>query len=443
MKIGVVGTGYVGLVTGVCFSDMGNSVICADIDANKIETLKNGRSPIYEPGLSDLLVRNIRENRIQFTTDNRLMIESSDVIFIAVGTPSDDDGAVDLKYVDAVARDIGRYMNNYKVVINKSTVPVGTGSRVNDIITAELKSRNAQIDFEVISNPEFLKEGSAIEDFLKPDRIVIGSNSQKATDIMLDLYDPFVRNQNPILVMDRTSAELTKYAANAFLATKITFMNEIANFAEAAGADIDMVRRGIGSDARIGKQFLYPGPGYGGSCFPKDVKGLIRTARDFHSSMSILETVDSVNDRQKLVVAKKLSAALGTLQNKTIAVWGLAFKARTDDMRESPAIAIIEYLLEKGAKVRAFDPEAMENARKIFAGRIGYSPNYYDILEDADALAIVTEWPEFRRPDFNILKNNMKRPLIVDGRNLFSPELMKELGFEYHSIGRKAIGGEN
>lgn len=439
-KVGVVGTGYVGLVTGVAFADMGNDVVCMDIDPKKIEMLKEGKSPIYEPGLEELIQRNLRDSRVHFTTSFDDMIEHSDIIFIAVGTPTADDGSADLKYVKAVAEEIGKKINSYKIVINKSTVPVGTGEWVQGIISEEIKKRGSNAEFDVISNPEFLKEGAAIKDFMEPDRIVVGTDSGKAREIMKSLYAPFVRNESPLVLMDRVSAELTKYAANGFLAVKISFINEIANLAEKVGADISKVREGIGLDPRIGKHFLFPGPGFGGSCFPKDVKALIHTAEQNGQKLRMLDTVEEVNSIQKSIVGNKLKLIFNDdLKGKHIALWGLAFKAKTDDMRESPAIYFARFALENGATVTAFDPEAMENARGIFGSDINFADDMYSALKDADALAILTEWDDFRAPDFARVKSSLKNPIIVDGRNLYELSQMESLNFDYYSIGRKTI----
>lgn len=440
MEIGVIGTGYVGLVTGTAFADAGNKVTCVDVDEKKIAMLREGVSPIYEPGLEDLLKRGMREERLLFTTNIEEMLSKAQVVFIAVGTPTAQDGSADLRYVREVATQIGSHINDYKVIVNKSTVPVGTGQMVNDIIDGELKKRNVEVDYTVISNPEFLKEGSAINDFVKPDRIIIGTTEPKAIDFMNELYEPFVNYEHPIVFMDRTSAELTKYAANGFLATKITFINEIANLAEKMGANVLDVQKGIGLDSRIGKHFLFPGPGYGGSCFPKDVKAILHTAKKNNMSLHVLEAVEEVNQKQKQVLGYKIQNALKNLKGKTIAVWGLAFKARTDDMRESPAIDLINFLLEQGVRVQTFDPEATENAKKIFSGNIHYYEDAYSVLENADALAIVTEWQEFRQPNFDKMKSLLKQPLICDARNLYSLKTMEKEGFVYHSIGRQSVG---
>jgi UDPglucose 6-dehydrogenase len=428
----VVGTGYVGLVVGACLAETGNDVICADVDAEKIGGLKNGKIPIYEPGLEQLVVDNQVKNRLRFTTDVGALVEASDVIFIAVGTPPDEDGSADLQHVLKVAQTIGDHMNGPKLVITKSTVPVGTAEKVRRTIAERTSEK-----FHVCSNPEFLKEGAAVDDFMKPDRVVIGVDSKEAERIVAELYAPFVRTGNPIIFMDIASAELTKYAANAMLATRISFMNQIAELCEQVGADVTLVRRGIGSDERIGSAFLFPGPGYGGSCFPKDVKALVKTGDDQGVPLDILKAVEDVNARQKRRLAQKLAEAVdGDLAEKRIAVWGLAFKAKTDDMRESPAIDLIEAVLEAGGTVCAHDPEAIESAKRVFGDRIVYAEGMYDVLEGADALVIVTEWLEYRNPDFGRMHELLQNPLIVDGRNLYEPERMASLGFRYHGIGR-------
>lgn len=438
MRIGVIGTGYVGLVTGTCFAESGNDVICMDTNVEKIAQLERGEIPIFEPGLDELVKRNRGEERLSFTTKIEEVIEKSLFLFIAVGTPPGENGSADLQHVLKVAEAIGRLMDKYRVVINKSTVPVGTATKVRQVISEQLQKRNLDIPFDVVSNPEFLKEGDAISDFMKPDRIVIGCDDVRTAELMKELYAPFVRTGKPILTMDVRSSELTKYAANAMLATKISFINDIANLCELVGADVDQVRRGIGSDSRIGNSFIFPGAGYGGSCFPKDVQALVRTGKEHSHSLSILEAVEEVNKNQKQVLFKKLSQALNhEIKGKTFAVWGLAFKPNTDDMREAPAIAVIEKILENGGLVQTYDPQAILEARKIFGDKIVYARKSYDALEGADALIIVTEWNEFRRPDFDRIKKALKSPIIVDGRNLFEPGKMKSLGFEYFSIGRQ------
>jgi len=432
MKVAVVGTGYVGLVVGAGLAETGNAVVCADVDAGKIAGLQANRIPIYEPGLEPLVLRNQKEGRLTFTTDVADAVRRSEVIFIAVGTPPDEDGSADLQHVLDVARVIGQNMTATKTVITKSTVPVGTAQRVR----AEI-AKHTRTAFHVVSNPEFLKEGAAVDDFMKPDRVVVGVESAEAMQILNELYAPFVRTGNPIIFMDIASAEMTKYAANAMLATRISFMNQIALLCEATGADAQLVRKGIGSDARIGAAFLFPGPGYGGSCFPKDVKALIRTGEDRGVSLGILQAVEAANERQKRVVFDKLSRHFdGRLAGRTIAVWGLAFKAQTDDVRESPALVVIEALLEAGARVSAHDPAAIETTRYVFGDRISYGAHPYDVLAGADALAILTEWLEYRNPDFERIRTTLKRPLIVDGRNLYDPERLAKLGFTYDGIGR-------
>lgn len=440
MNLAVIGTGYVGLVAGTCFSDTGNQVICVDVDEKKISRLKKGDPIIYEPGLEAMMTRNIKEKRLGFTTDIKKAIQNNQVLFIAVGTPPEEDGSADLSHVVQVAKDIGKHLNGYKVIVNKSTVPVGTADLVRETINKELENRKIAMEFDVISNPEFLKEGSAIEDFAKPDRVVLGGSSEKALEIMTDLYAPFTRTNNRIHLMDNRSAEVTKYAANAMLATKISFMNEMAGLCEKVGADIDHVRTAIGADSRIGNKFLFPGIGYGGSCFPKDVKAVVKTGKDNGLTMELLHSVEEVNKKQKKVLAQKvINVFLANnipLKSAKIAVWGLAFKPKTDDMREAPAIDVIEILLSKGCIIGAFDPVAGENARKIFGNRIEHYNNAYDVLKNADALLIHTEWNEFRAPDLDKVKSLMKRPFIFDGRNLYDPQRMTEQGFYYYSIGR-------
>jgi UDPglucose 6-dehydrogenase len=431
MKIAVVGTGYVGLVAGACFAESGNDVICVDKDAAKIRTLKRGKMPIYEPGLEELVRRNTHEGRLTFTTTLPKAVRESAIIFIAVGTPQGEDGSADLKYVLAVAAEIAKAMNGYKVIVDKSTVPVGTSEKVREVIR-----RGTTHPFSVVSNPEFLKQGAAIDDFLKPDRVVIGAEDARAQELMLELYAPFTRTGAPIMVMDCASAELTKYAANAMLAARISFMNEVANVCELVGADVDQVRKAIGSDKRIGAAFLFPGVGYGGSCFPKDVQAMIRFASDKNYAFKILEAVEAVNTTQKTRLFAKIKKHFGGVKGKTVAVWGLAFKPRTDDMREAPAIPLIEALVAAGATVQAYDPEAAKVARGIFGGKITYANSNYDALKGADCLAIVTEWSEFRRPDFERMRTLMRSPVVFDGRNLFTPEQMKQSGFVYYSIGR-------
>ena len=432
MKVAVVGTGYVGLVAGACLAETGNDVLCVDLDAGKIDQLRQNRLPIHEPGLEPLVVRNQRDGRLQFTTDVGDAVERSDVIFIAVGTPAGEDGSADLQHVLDVARTIGRHMNRSKLVVNKSTVPVGTAERVRVEI-----AKHTTTAFHVCANPEFLKEGAAVEDFMKPDRVVIGVDSAEAAEIIGQLYAPFVRTGNPLIFMDPPSAEMTKYAANAMLATRISFMNQIARLCDAVGADVTLVRKGIGTDRRIGPAFLFPGPGYGGSCFPKDVKALIRTGHDRGVQLDILDAVEAANERQKRVLFEKLERHLGReLRGATVGVWGLAFKAETDDVRESPALVLVEQLLAAGARVRVHDPEALASARRHLGDRVTYAANAYDAVEGAAALAIVTEWLEYRNPDFERIKRALSRSLIVDGRNLYDPQRMARLGFTYESIGR-------
>jgi UDPglucose 6-dehydrogenase len=432
MKIAVVGTGYVGLVAGVCFAESGNDVVCVDNDAGKVRALSKGKVPIYEPGLEELLRRNRSEGRLTFTTALAKAVRESSIIFIAVGTPQGEDGSADLKHVLGVAKDIAKAMNGYKVIVDKSTVPVGTSERVREVVRRETTH-----PFSVVSNPEFLKQGAAIEDFMKPDRVVIGAEDDRARELMLELYAPFTRTDAPIMVMDCASAELAKYAANAMLATRISFMNEVANVCEAVGADVDQVRRAVGSDRRIGTSFLFPGVGYGGSCFPKDVQAMMRFAEDAEYDFRILKAVEAVNVTQKTRLAAKMKKHFGSLKGKVIAVWGLAFKPKTDDMREAPAIPLVEQLLAAGATVQVYDPEAMAVAKKHFGSRVTYADANYGALKGADALAIVTEWNEFRRPDFDRMRTLMKTPVIFDGRNLFVPAQMKQNGFTYYSIGRR------
>lgn len=434
-KIAVVGTGYVGLVTGTCLAETGNNVICVDIDKDKIAKLNSGKVTIYEPQLDVYFERNLRQGRMHFTTDLAEAVKESELIFLALPTPPGEDGSADLSYILGVADDLGKLItDSYKVIIDKSTVPVGTAEKVHKALAA-----NAKAEFDVVSNPEFLREGFAVEDFMKPDRVVIGTSSSRARKIMEELYLPFVRQGNPIIFMDERSAELTKYAANSFLATKISFMNEVANLCELLGADVDMVRMGIGSDDRIGKRFLFPGIGYGGSCFPKDVKALVKSAGDVKYDFSILESVMKVNEKQKSVLVPKiLNSFNNNIKGKHIAIWGLAFKPDTDDIREAPALYIIEALLEQGAHVTAYDPEAMENVKKLGLN-IQFAENQYQALENSDALVICTEWSVFRNPDFEKMSNSIKSKIIFDGRNLYSIDQMKKLGFAYYSIGRKAI----
>jgi UDPglucose 6-dehydrogenase len=432
-KIAVVGSGYVGLVTGTCFAEMGNNVVCIDIDASKVEKMRSGLIPIYEPHLDVIFERNIKANRLTFTTDLAQGVKAAEIIFLALPTPPGEDGSADLKYILGVADDLGKIIEDYKVIVDKSTVPVGTADKVRLAV-----AKNATVDFDVVSNPEFLREGFAVDDFMKPDRVVIGTSSDRAKKIMEDLYKPFVRQGNPLIVMDEKSAELTKYAANSFLATKITFMNEVANFCELVGADVDMVRIGIGSDTRIGKRFLFPGIGYGGSCFPKDVQALVKSGKDVGFDFAILNSVMEINENQKTVLFPALQRYFNDdLEGKKIAIWGLAFKPDTDDIREAPALYMIDKLLDAGAQVVAYDPEAMENVKGVLGDKIAYGNNEYAILENADALLICTEWGVFRNPDFTRIKNMLKTPVIFDGRNLFEVDKMIDLGFYYKSIGRK------
>lgn len=438
MKIAVVGTGYVGLVTGTCFAETGNDVICVDIDANKVDKMRNGVVPIYEPHLDVLFERNIKQGRLAFTTNLEEAIKDAKVIFLALPTPPDEDGSADLSYILGVAKELGSMITDYKVIVDKSTVPVGTAEKV----TAALAENLSTDLFDVVSNPEFLREGYAVDDFLKPDRVVIGTSSDRAKKVMGDLYKPYVRQGNPIIFMDEKSAELTKYAANSFLATKITFMNEIANFCEKVGADVDMVRIGIGSDTRIGKRFLFPGIGYGGSCFPKDVQALAKSGKEFGYDFGILDSVMEINERQKTIIVPKIKEYFnGDLNGKNIALWGLAFKPDTDDIREAPALYIINELLDAGANIIAFDPEAMENVKAKYGDKVTFVENRDAAVENVDALVIATEWQVFRTPDFDLLADKMNQKVIFDGRNLFDTEDMKNRGFYYSSIGRILIGG--
>jgi UDPglucose 6-dehydrogenase len=440
MKIAIVGTGYVGLVTGTCFAETGIDVVCIDIDKNKIENLKKGILPIYEPGLEPMVERNFKKGRLMFSTSLKESITECEAVFIAVGTPPDEDGSADLKYVLSVAADIGKYMNNYLVAVTKSTVPIETSKKVKAAIQAELDKRNSDLEFDVASNPEFLKEGSAIDDFLKPDRIVIGIESKRSEKIMERLYKPFLLNGHPLLFMDIPSAEMTKYAANSMLATKISFMNDIANLCEIVGADVNMVRKGIGSDPRIGNKFIYPGAGYGGSCFPKDVKALIKTGIERNHPLRILQAVEDVNDDQKIIVFNKIFQHFnGDLKGKTIGMWGLSFKPNTDDMREAPSLSTISKLLEQGATVKAYDPVAMEEAERILGATIELCKDMYEVAVDADALALITEWSEFRIPNYKVLSKLLKNKVIFDGRNIYDPAEMKENGFTCYGIGRKTL----
>jgi len=433
MNISVIGTGYVGLVSGTCFAETGNDVICVDIDENKVERMRNGEVPIYEPGLETLFERNTRQGRLKFTTDLKEAVDHAEIIFLALPTPPGADGSADLSFVLGVAEDMTSLIKDYKVIVNKSTVPVGTGQAVEDVLKAKLDPEL----FDVVSNPEFLREGVVVDDFLRPDRVVVGTDSEKAREKMQRLYEPFVRQGNPIYFMDRRSSEMTKYAANSYLATRISFMNEIANLCEKVGANVDMVRMGMGSDGRIGKRFLFPGVGYGGSCFPKDVQALFKTAQQNEFDFKILNSVMEVNQRQKQILGTRLKDYFnGDLKGRTIAIWGLAFKPETDDIREAPALELIKYLLEAGATVRVYDPEAMDNVNGLFGDQLYYAQDHYDAIDQADALAIMTEWSVFRSPSFNVIKQLLKQPVIFDGRNLFDPKDMAKDGFNYYSIGR-------
>lgn len=432
MKVCVIGTGYVGLVAGTCFAEMGNDVICVDNDKEKLKKLEDGIIPIYEPGLEDLIKSNVSENRLKFSDNLADAVKKSLICFIAVGTPQEEDGSADLKHVFNVAKQIGYAINGYKIVVNKSTVPVGTAEKVKEII-----SENTNFEFDVVSNPEFLKQGAAVEDFLRPDRVIIGTSSEKAKQIMLNLYSPFVRNQHPIITMDEKSAEMVKYASNSFLAVKISFANEIANICESVGADANLVRLGMCADTRIGTKFLYPGIGYGGSCFPKDVKALMNTALEYNTSCEIIKAADKINKNQRELFVKKILKRFGeNLSGYTFAVWGLSFKPKTNDLREAPSITIINKLLEHGAKIQAYDPKAFDNARKIFGDKIKYSDSSYDALKETNALILLTEWNEFRNPDFSKIKAELKNPIIFDGRNQYNTFNLKELGFEYYQVGK-------
>jgi nucleotide sugar dehydrogenase len=436
MQVAIIGTGYVGLVSGTCFAETGNNVICIDINEEKVKKLQNGESPIYEPGLDVLLERNIKEGRLHFTTSIAEGIKNAQIIFLALPTPPGKDGSADLQFVLNVAADLSEIITEYKVIVNKSTVPVGTAEKVSAVLAKKLDKDL----YDVVSNPEFLREGVAVDDFLKPDRVVIGTSSERARKLMDELYQPFVRQGNPIYFMDERSSEMTKYAANSYLAMRISFMNEMANLCEKAGANVDMVRVGMGSDSRIGKRFLFPGVGYGGSCFPKDVQALAQTAREMDYDFAIVNTVMKVNDRQKLRLGRKIKECFGNdLSGRHFAVWGLAFKPETDDIREAPALELINELLDAGATVTTFDPEAMDNVKRIFGEKINFAKSQYDALEGADALVIVTEWSEFRNPDFARVQNMLKQPMIFDGRNVYTLEKMQELGFYYESIGRKTV----
>jgi UDPglucose 6-dehydrogenase len=436
MKITIVGTGYVGLVTGACFSEVGIDVTCVDIDQKKIEDLKKGIIPIYEPGLEKMVLRNVEKNRLHFSTSLADSLEDVDVVFSAVGTPPDEDGSADLQYVLNVAREVGEHMNNYTLVVTKSTVPVGTAEKVRKEIKQALAKRNSKLEFDVASNPEFLKEGDAVNDFLKPDRIVVGVDSEKAGELMKRLYKPFTMNGHPVIMMDIISAEMTKYAANAMLATKISFMNDVANLCEIVGANVNMVRRGIGSDRRIGKYFIYPGTGYGGSCFPKDVKAIIKTADQYGYSMEVLKSVELVNERQKSVLVSKAKKYFEEdLKGKNFAIWGLSFKPQTDDMREAPSLVVIHKLLEAGANIKVYDPVAMHEAKRILGDKVEFVGEQYEALIDADALFLVTEWPEFKFPNFKVMKKLMSGSVIFDGRNIYDQYEMSKEGFDYFGIG--------
>lgn len=438
MNIAIVGTGYVGLVTGACFADTGVNVTCVDVDEKKIAELKQGKMPIYEPGLDELVTKNYAAGRLHFTTSLEEVLNEQDIIFSAVGTPPDEDGSADLKYVLQVARTIGRNLNKYVVVVTKSTVPVGTAVKIRDVINEELEKRGVKIDFDVASNPEFLKEGSAIKDFMSPDRVVVGVDSERAKRLLTRLYKPFLLVNFRVIFMDIPSAEMTKYAANSMLATRISFMNDIANLCEKVGADVNMVRDGIGSDARIGRRFLYAGCGYGGSCFPKDVKALVKTADDNGYSMEVLKAVERVNERQKALLFTKLQKAFGTtpLSGHTVTLWGLAFKPETDDMRESTALVMIHLLSEAGCQIRVYDPIAMDECKRRVGDVVTYCRDMYDAVEGSEALLLLTEWKQFRLPDWQKVKDRMKRPLMIDGRNIFDAQEMTDMGFDYHCIGR-------
>lgn len=438
MHIAIVGTGYVGLVSGACFSEMGIDVTCVDIDSDKIERLLHGEMPIYEPGLDEIVERNVKAGRLHFTTDLTSCLNDVDIVFSAVGTPPDEDGSADLKYVMDVARTVGRNMNKYLVLVTKSTVPVGTANIIRSVVQEELDKRGVKIDFDIASNPEFLKEGAAIKDFMTPDRVVVGVESERAKKMMEKLYRPFTLNGYPILIMDIPSAEMTKYAANAMLATRISFMNEMANLCERVGANIDNVRKGIGADVRIGSRFLYAGCGYGGSCFPKDVKALIHTGKENNCRMHVIEAVETVNENQKSVVFEKINNAFGQqLSGKTIAIWGLSFKPETDDMREAPSLVIISRLLDAGAKVKVYDPIAMNEANRRIGDKVTYCKDMYEAVIDADALAVITEWKQFRLPSWSIIYKAMRNHLIVDGRNIYDREELQDMGFTYSRIGQR------
>ncbi len=440
MKISIVGTGYVGLVSGTCFADVGVNVTCVDVNETKIEQLKKGIIPIYEPGLETMVHNNSEKGRLSFTTNLSESLDQTDVVFIAVGTPPDEDGSADLKYVLEVARQIGKSIDHYMVIVTKSTVPIGTAKKVKAAIADEIEKRGIEVEFDVASNPEFLKEGNAIQDFLKPDRIVVGTESEKAEKTMSRLYKPFLLNGHPIIFMDIPSSEMTKYAANSMLATKISFMNDMANLCEIVGADITSVRKGIGSDARIGNAFIYAGAGYGGSCFPKDVKAIIKTADDNGYKLRLLQAVEDVNDDQKHIIVKKIIEHFGVnLNNITFSLWGLSFKPKTDDMREAPSIVIVNELIKLGAKIKAYDPVAMEEAKRILGDKIEYGEDPYEVLIDSDALIVITEWPEFRIPNFKVLEKLLNNKIIFDGRNIYEPSEIVDHGFSYYSIGRQSV----
>lgn len=436
MKIIVVGTGYVGLVSGTCFAEMGIEVTCVDVNAEKIRSLQQGEMPIYEPGLEEMVRRNVAAGRLHFTTRLADCLAGAEVVFSAVGTPPDEDGSADLQHVLEVAREFGRHINQYTILVTKSTVPVGTARKVKQVVQEELDKRGVQIEFDVASNPEFLKEGAAIKDFMSPDRVVVGTESERAREVLSKLYRPFLVNNFRVYFMDIPSAEMTKYAANAMLATRISFMNDIANLCDLLGANVDMVRKGIGTDSRIGSKFLYAGCGYGGSCFPKDVKALARTAKEHGYTMQVIEAVEAVNERQKTIVCDKLQAMIGDVQGKTIALWGLSFKPETDDMREAPALAVIARLLRDGATVRVFDPVAMEECRRRIGDRVVYARDMYDAVVDADALMLLTEWKQFRMPSWSVMRKAMKAPVLVDGRNIYDKTEVQAEGFRYSAIGK-------
>ena len=436
MQIAIVGTGYVGLVSGTCFAEMGIDVTCVDVNAEKIHRLQQGEMPIYEPGLEEMVRRNVEAGRLHFTTSLADCLDEAEVVFSAVGTPPDEDGSADLQYVLEVAREFGRHINKYTILVTKSTVPVGTARKVKQVVQDELDKRGVQIEFDVASNPEFLKEGAAIKDFMSPDRVVVGMESERAREVLSKLYRPFLVNNFRVYFMDIPSAEMTKYAANAMLATRISFMNDIANLCDLLGANVDMVRKGIGTDSRIGSKFLYAGCGYGGSCFPKDVKALARTAKEHGYTMQVIEAVEAVNERQKTIVCDKLQAMIGDVQGKTIALWGLSFKPETDDMREAPALAVIARLLRDGATVRVFDPVAMEECRRRIGDRVVYARDMYDAVVDADALMLLTEWKQFRMPSWSVMRKAMKAPVLVDGRNIYDKIEVQAEGFRYSAIGK-------